>query len=383
MRLTERTRQQLDPVGTLPARTLCVVLVGGAFTYGVAMTVRTADQTENWLLAFLALVWLAGAGLTVWIASSPVRAPFARSSHVVVHLLALGSISLSVASQWGHNRFIQDDYGPISLGMLILAMGVYRPARELASIGVISAIFVGFITLLEVPTFVTSAPAVAFVIVGMTPIVAMSFASARYSENIVEALEVWQRQAAQSIANTARQLSDGIVKSVRHDRVTILDRDVFPFFNSIVTRERITEEDRVRAREIANAIRTLMVAEADRTWLEVVAGDDGVTSDLMHRSVADVAGRATGMVTDQRSVLRALIVALKDEPTMVLGSLKITITGNSTLSKGLLGVTLNGGGGDPREMFAPYFAVMRIVFGDVRTDYRDNKLTVRFSYEQR
>ncbi len=383
MRPAEATRQQLDPVGTLPARTLSILLAGGALAYGIAMTARTADQTNNWLLAILALVWLAGASVTVWMASSPSRAPFTASSHIVVHLLALGSIALSVASQWGHNNLIQDDFGPISLGLLMLAMGVYRPARELASIGMMSAIFVGFLTLLEVPTFSTSAPAVAFVLVGMTPILALSFASASYSGSLVRELEAWQRHAARSVATSTSQLTGGIAKSVRQDRVTILDRDVFPFFNSIVGRKTITDEDRARAREIAKAIRALMVAEADRSWLEVVAGDDGVPPELMHRSVVDAEGRASAMVADQRAILRALVNAIKDEPSMVAGSLKITVTGKSNVSRGHLVATLMDDGNDPVQMFAPYFAVMRIVFSDVYVEYRDHKLTVRFSYEQR
>lgn len=383
MKEVERTRQQLDPVGTLSTRILAVVLSAGALVYGVVMTIRTADQMSNLLMGALSLMFLAAASVTVGLASSPQRAPFTATTHVVVQLLALGSIALAAVSQWGTNLFIQDDFGSVSLGMLILAMSVYRPARELASVGALAAIFVGFITLLKVPSLVTDLPPVAFVLAGMGPILALSFGSAAYSGRLVKELEKWRALVDQTLATATGRLTEGITRTVRADRVKILDRDVFPFFNAVLSQDTVTRADRERARQIADSIRKLMVAEADRTWLEVVAADDGVTPEEMHRSVVDAEGRATSMVAGQRTVLRALIVALHEDVALVTGTLKVTITGTENLNSGLLAARVLGTDDDPLIAFAPYFAVMRVVFDDVQVDYQDSKLTVRFSYEQR
>lgn len=379
----ERTRQQLDPVGTLGSRPLAVSLPALAFYYGLAMTLRTLDQVSNLMLAILALLWLAAASLTVIVATSQSRAPFTRSSHVVVHLLALGAVALSAASQWGENRFIQDDFGPLALGILILALGPYRPATELATAGSLAAVFVGFLTLLEVPALDAPAPPVAFVIVGMSPILALSYASASYSGGLVTSLERWQQSAMESVAKRAIRMREGIARSVRHDRIMILGRDVLPFFSSVIERDTITAEDRVEARRIADSIRALMVAEADRTWLEVVAGDDGVNLDRIGRAVVDVDGRASWMVTDQRTVLRALIVALLDEPAFVERSLRIKLTGTSKVSRAVLTVGIDETDAMVRSIFAPYLAVMRIVFTGLQVDFRYPTLTLKFSYEQR
>jgi hypothetical protein len=383
VKAVERTRQQLDPVGALPTRILAVVLSVGALVYGVVMTIHTADQMVSPLLAALALVLLAAASLTVGLASSPHRAPFTAGTHMLVQFLAVGSVAVSAASQWGANRFIQDDFGSVSIGLLILALGVYRPARELASMGALTAIFVGFITLLKVPSLETDAPAVVFVLLAMAPVLALSFGSAAYSGRLVQELEKWQVHSAQSVASVPSQLMSDISKSVRQDRVDILARDVFPFFNSILDKGSATEADRVQAREIAESIRALMVAEADRTWLEVVAADDGVTPAEMHRSVVDVDGRATSMVAGQRTVLRALIVALHEDVSLVPGSMNVTITGTDTVNSGSLVARLGGANDDPLGAFLPYFAVMRVVFRELQVEYQDHELTVRFSYEQR
>ncbi len=383
MTVLERTRQQLDPVGSLPARALAIVLSGGALAYGIIMTIRTADEIVSPLLAVLALVWLAGAAITVGVASSSRRAPFTMPTHVVVQLFALGAVALAAASQWGENQYVQDDFGPTSLGMLILAMGAYRPARELASAGALVAVFVGFVTLLKVPGLVTDAPPVAFVLVGMTPVLALTFGAGAYSSQIVNELEKWQRMAAESLATVSSRLTGGIARSVRQDRLRILDRDVFPFFATILSQETVTEQDRVRARQIAESIRALMVAEADRTWLEVVAGEDGVTPAVMHQSVVDTAGRATGMRPGQRTVLRAFVVALREHEKFVPGSLKVTITGVKHVSSGTLTARIHDVVDHPQVDFGPYFAVMRVVFPELHVEYHNSKLTVRFSYEQR
>lgn len=379
----ERTRQQLDPVGSLGNRMLAIVLAVGAFYYGIVMTVRSLDQVSSLPLAVLALLWLAAASLTVVFATSPGRAPFTRSSHVVIHLLALGAVVLSVASQWGTNRLIQDDFGPMALGFLMLAIGPYRPATELAAAGSLSAVFIGFVTLLEVPMFQSTTPPVAFVIVGMTPVLALSYASASYSGRLVESLERWQRRAMRSVASRTSRLRDGIARSVQHDRVMILGRDVLPFFNSVLDRGSLTPADRLRAREIADSIRSLMVAEADRTWLEVVAGDDGMDAERLQRTVVDPAGRASAMITDQRTVLRALIVAILDEPAFIEHSLRIELGGRGKVCRGVLSAGLDTSDSFVRSAFAPYFAVMRIVFSNLQVEFQNLTLTIGFTYEQR
>lgn len=383
MSVSERTRQQLDPVGTLGSRLLAVVLTVVALCYALILTARSSGQVSNPALAALALLWLIGACLTIIVGTSPTRAPFSRAAHVVVHLLALGAITLSIASQWGTNRLIQDDFGSVSLGVLLLAMGPYRPAIELATVGSLSAIFVGFLTLLEVRGFDSETPPVAFVLVGMAPILALSYASAVYSGGLVDSLERWQRGAIQSVTSRADAMTDGITRAVQHDRVTILGRDVLPFFSSILEADVVTPEDRVRAREIADSIRSIMVAEADRSWLETVTGVAHADAVSGTGAVVDRNGRAAAMSTDQRTALRALIVALLEEPCYASGSLRIELTGSASRCRGVLTARLNTNDSLVRSVFSPYLAVMRVVFSGLQVEFQRPALTLKFSYEQR
>lgn len=379
----ELTRQQLDPVGAISTRAFTISLAIAAFVFGVAMTVHTVDQIVNPLLAVLALVWIGVASLVVVLASSPRKAPFTAQTHTVVHILAVGAFVLSAASQWGANTSIQDDFGAISLGLLIVAMAVYRPAKELAATGVLAAISVGFVTLLETAEMSTVVPPASLVLVGMAPVLALAFGSAAYSKRLVGELEKWQKRAADSVATDTDRLRVGITKSVRQDRVRILNNDAIPFFAEILRRDNITKDDRLHARQIAESIRVLMVAEADRTWLELVAREDGIPPDHMHDSVLDPQGLATAMVTSQRATLRAFIVVLREDELFVPTSMKVTIFEENSIIRGVLVARMEDHAPDPQMTFAVYFAVMRVTFTDVSTEYDNSQLTVRFSYEQR
>lgn len=378
----ERTRQQLDPVGSLGNRLLAVILSASAFVYAVVMVVRGREQLTNVFLAVLALAWLAAACTIVIVATAASRAPFTRATHVVVHLLVLGSITLSVASQWGANRSVQDDFGPIALGILLLAIGPYRPGAELASVGSLSALFVGFLTLLQVPALTSSTPPVVFVLVGMTPILALGYASAAYSGELVRSLERWQRGALRAVDEGNRELMDDITRVVQQDRFTILGRDVLPFFNDLLERGTVTDDDRARAREISGSMRTLMVAEADRSWLEVLLGTHGPDAVGTAR-IIDRGGCAAAMGTDQRVALRALIVALGDEHGFVAGSLRIELGRSGGRCWAHLQATLDSSDFVVRSALSPYFAALRVVFADVQVGFQRPVLALKFFYEQR
>ncbi|HEU4849563.1 MAG TPA: hypothetical protein VFS93_04050, partial [Terrimesophilobacter sp.] len=119
------------------------------------------------------------------------------------------------------------------------------------------------------------------------------------------------------------------------------------------------------------------------TWLEIIAGDDGLEAERLQRAVIDPAGRASAMVTDQRTVLRALIVAILDEPAFVGNTLRIELGGRGTVCRGALTARLDTTDSFVRSAFAPYFAVMRIVFSSLQVDFQDLTLTIGFTYEQR
>jgi hypothetical protein len=376
----ERTRQQLDPSASLGAWPLTILLAVGAFGYAVAVTVLAAAEITLPALTVLSLLVLGAACVLVVVATSARHAPFRRRTHVLVHCLVWVAVIGSATAVWGTNRFVRDDWWPVSFGLLVLALSPYRPAKELAAWGSLSALFLGFLTLLQSNGLATAAPPAAYVLVVMAPMLALSYASVAYADTIVDSLEQWRRQTKLAGAAMVDRFREGITRSVQQDRVTILGRDVLPYFSDILARDTVTDADRERAREIADAIRRVIVTEADRSWLEALV--DGVTppGSGVNR-VSDDARLASRMTREQRTVVRALLDALCEEPGFSRDSIRFRLDADG--ERVMVGFTA-GFAQTPRNarsLVAPYLAIMRVSFNRVRVESLQPTVGIRFSYE--
>ena len=330
MTTVERTRQQLDPAGSTGVAPVAIFLAIGAFLYAVSMTVRGQSEISNPIFASLALALLATAGLMLISASSPNRAPLTERAHAAIHAIAVLAIVCEAVGQWGSNAYIRDDWGPATLGILLVALGPYRPAREIAVGGVCSAISIGILTYFEVPSLVTSGPALAFIALAVTPMLALCFSAAMFSDGVVASIERWQKRAQAASVSLVHEFREGIARSVQQDRVTILNRDVLPFFTEVLARDTITDADRERARTIADSIRRVMVEEVDRSWLEALmelTGVERTNRPGAARVVVDDPHRAaSAMTVAQRTAIRALFVAFADYPGFTRDHLRIALS---------------------------------------------------------
>ena len=377
MTSVERAFQQLDPLGTLVGRPMTFLAAAGIPIYATVMTWLNRFDIDNPLIAGAALATVAVTSTVLVYASSPLRAPFSLKMHSLVTGTAMIAYILSAVSMWESNAYVRDDWGPFVVGLALLSLSQYRPPREIASTGLILALFAGVLALLQAHSFVTEVPPILFALVTMTPILAMSLASAAFGRHLIEGLVRWRRRAQRAVASFANQNTNWIARSVQQDRVTILNQEVVPFFADVLHKGAIDVDDRERARRISDAIRALMVAEVDRTWL------DAIVEQVAGRPTIDTNRLAILMSTDQRTAVRAAIVALAAHPAFVPEALRVSITSHARVQRATIIATLNTSDNVLRGELAPYFAVMRIVFSDLKADFSESTLTLRFSYEQR
>lgn len=385
----ERTRQQLDPVGTFSSRMTTVGAAVGAFVFAAIMTGISLDESRNPAMGVLALVLLAISSVIVVMASDPYRGPFTRTMHYAAVAYALTAAAISTGATWGTDLFIQYSWAPTSLGMLFLAMAAFRPAREIVATGGLAAVFIGFLAMLQSRAVDLGIPLLAVVGIIVTPLLALNFGSAAFSLSMVRSLESWQRRTNRAVDEMSTEREAGIARSVQQDRVTILNREVMPFFTEVLRADTITDEDRRHARAIADSIRRVMVAEVDRTWLENliehlrsrVRREGGVPRN--DRIVFDDDHIANLMSYDQRTGLRALIVALYDQSDNRPRDLEIVLERSGGRCHAILSVRVDLLDGIVKTRFGPYIAVLRAVFRNLHVGYLQSVLTLRFSYEQR
>lgn len=390
----ERTSQQLDPLGGLGARPATRVIVAAALAYAVFRTVERWRYMDQPMVALAALLTFAIAAVLLDIVSSPRRAPVRRSQFIAVALLGLASVVLSLVSVWQGREPVLDDWAPLTLGALLMAAAPYRPARELLGATVLLGIAVGFLALLQAAP-AESAVETIEIIVTAVPVLALGLGAAAFADSSVRSIEHWQGRADAATRDLARSMRDGLARSVQQDRVTILNRDVVPFFSSLLERGEITEADAVRARRISDSIRRVMVAEVDRSWLDHAIDDLGRASgreSLGAESVDDGERLAPLMSSDQRAAVRALLGELVGLTGFDPDGFSVRVQAVETGTVEGAGATGSGvqvtvralvGAGLPelKRRLEPYRAVLRVLFDDTAIDVLPPVVTLKFRYD--
>lgn len=371
----EQTVQRRDPVSGVNGLPLTVIGSIGAVLYAILMTALNRQDIDYPLLTVIALAAVLAAFSLLAVAASPLRPPVSRAVHVGGLALLLGAMALNAASMAQSNLYIQDDWGSLVIGLFGLFISPYRPPRELIAFSVLAAVFAGFIALLQVPSFATPIPPFAFVVIAVTPLLALSLAGAAYASEVLRITARWQNRAEQAVQQLAIERLGGITRSVQQDRVTILNQDVVPFFTGVLERDEVTGADRVRAAAIASRIRSMMVHEVDRTWLEAAVDELRAGGEIR-----DPDRLADAIAGEGRSAIRALIVALVNLPEFDPGSLRIGFERVDDQVLGTLEAAFTPT--DARAILSPYLAVIRVVFPACDVELSATSLTVRFEYDQ-
>jgi hypothetical protein len=383
----ERAVQQRDPLAALIGRPTSYLAAVVVPIYAAASTWLSRDSISNPTLAIVALSFVAVASVTLVVQSSTLRAPLTARTHAAIIGSALVALLLSALSMWDTDAFLRDDWGVPVVGLYYVALAPYRPAKELVTSGMLSAIFAGFLAVVQSDSFVSAVPVGVFVIIAVTPIVAMSLAAAAFVEVLVRGLDRWRLRADRAFTAMTGERGVSIARSVQQDSVTVLNQEVVPFFSSLLDGAVVDEATRQRARQIADEVRATMVADVDRSWLENVVelagrGGDG-RPEAVSPVVRDDHRLADYMTTDERTALRAFIVALHADPAFIDDRVEIAIAPEGPRCEVVLRATVDSELNVLKGPLAPFLAVVRVMFGDLQVEHEQPDLTLRFSYEQR
>lgn len=382
-----RTIQQIDPLGALGARVYSVLAGVAVVLLALFATWSNPAEVRYPWVAALAILTLAAASLLVIVATDARRTAVGRVPFVAAISLAFGASVLASIATWGTGSSVEHEWGPVGIGILILTFVPYRTAHELAVAGILSSVFVGFVALLRYPPTESGIPTMLYVLAAATPVLALSFAASALVSVVITAVVRWQERALDDVRALASQLHDGIARSVQENRVTILNRDVVPFFEEVLNRADISQDDREHASQISDSIRSVMVAEVDRSWLDGVVEEVGsaiLGSDAPgSESVLDPERIAAAMTTDQRTAIRALLVALFGNHEFEPDGFDVVLGREDDRCAVTIRASFRARDGVPDTGLAPYLAVLRVVFLDLRSEIADRILKLRFFYDER
>jgi hypothetical protein len=397
--------QQLDPLGTLTARPITVIACIAAPILAIALTVQRREEIVYPLISVVAILTLLAACIILVFASEPVSAPLTGFTNGLV--LALGALSaaLEAVGHWQNNNYLSDDWGPIALGILLLAACPYRPVGKLLQAGASATGFVAVLALVQCAYCITPTPPIVFVIISAAPVLALSAAGIGAATAAVESRERWQAHAAEIARKRAAALTDPITRSVREQRVTVLERDVVPFFGSILDRDLLDERDSVIARQISRDVRGIMVAEANRSWFQVAINETAMRANVTgYLAVFDDQKQSDQMSFNQRTAVRALLAALMTHRSFDSEGFEVRVSNvggrfHVILRAGLphrhsaalawmspfrwISRDRGGYNASAGSQIGPYLAVLRAVCPDLKVGNSSSNLTLWFSYGQK
>jgi len=373
----ERTLQQRDPLAAVVGRPTSYLAAIGIPTYAAVMVWLNREDISDPGLAIASISLIAITGVAFAFASSPLRAPFTTGMLVAVTATGIAAYVLGQASMWHTNAFVRDDWGAASIALFLLASAPFRPGRQIAVAGLVASAIVAAVTVVESHAFVTAIPAHLFATVATAPLLILSVGAATFASQLVRRLELWESKETMSVSTLDESRSEWIARSVQQDRVTLLNQTIVPFFAEVLAKESLTPADRQRALELSESIRTIMVAEIDRTWLGALVAHSG------DGRLVDPRGFADDMNPDQRTVVRAFLVALHAVEGVSSETLEIEIAELESRRSVTMSCDIHTTDYVVRTALDPYLAIMRILFIDLHVDYLQPTLALRFSYGQR
>lgn len=378
----EATLQQRDPLALMIGRPTIYLAAIGVPVFAGVMIWLNREDISNVGAAVASLALTAITGLLFAFASSPLRAPLTSNVLVAITIGSLATAVFAEIAMWSTNGSVRDDWGATVVALYLLALAPYRPARQIAVAGLSSAVVVAVLTFVQASERQTDYPSYISAVIAITPILVVSLGAARFARELVRGLDIWEKR--DSMSTSVLDLSDRqwIARSVQQNRVTLLNQEIVPFLSEILERDDLTPHDRERALEYSSAIRAIMVAEIDRTWLDYVLGEASGPGGWKG-SLIDESLRAESMTTDQRTVVRAFVVALHAQPTFSNDSMVIELDADGDRTYATVRTVFESTEFVSYNALEPYFAVMRLLFDDLSVGYQHPSLTLRFSYGQR
>ncbi|MGD8168370.1 hypothetical protein ACEXOS_014195 [Herbiconiux sp. P16] len=296
------TALELDPLAAISARGFLVVVAAVSLICAIGLTVVTTDQISSWPLAVLALVLLAaGYG---WFIRSAFRFDLGVSNDRFVISYALVAIAtvLNSLSCLGTNVLVRDDWGLVTIGLVLMAAAPFRTYAELGTYTAISAALAVLLAVLHSFTSLdASIPVGVIVLVAVAPSLALGLGAVGYARQLLLGIYAERLDQAESRERQFDELRRTFVDDDVVGSIGSLRQEIVPFLARIRQSGTLTVDDRVRAGVLAQTLQGA-IAEARRS--------DSLGDHVS--ALIDEAGLSPRMHEDDRATLRALLIALNN-----------------------------------------------------------------------
>jgi hypothetical protein len=355
------TPQQIDPLSWFTRPLLPVIFFVLTLVVGVTTILATWHQLDAPWADVAGLVLLAGACLLVHWSTRPLRPAFRGRDAAGPLALATAGLVLSAVSAANSSLLVQFWWAPIAVGLVIAILGPYSTVRQVVGYGVgLTAVT----AIAATAAFARSGawwPVTSVAFISGSVVVVATVATATFCYVVVSSTQrllmgVERVQAAPDDA------SEEAARRVERRTLARLGNRVAPFLDGIAGAGVVTDADRALAGQLARQLRSDLVSQVNRTWLDSIA--------LFGRiSVVDPDNRADRMNAAQRTALRALLNAVMDHPGAAIGSLFIELRGDEDGSTAVaLSLDFSLPEGTRTMMLAPYYLTLQTTVDSISWD---------------
>jgi hypothetical protein len=351
--------QDVDPLSWLVRPWVGLVFGGVELVYGLLVTAITWNEAAQPWLDVIAVLLMYGACLGIQYSTRPLKRAFGPRAAALPLLTAVAALLISAIGNIDHHTAIEHWWVPIGVGLVLANCGPYSTALELAAYGTILTAIVCVTVYFTFQDdgfwshFGTIIIAASVVLVGGVASAVFAYVVVR---NTQRALEV-------SNANPdSPEESDEAARLAELAAIARLASRVAPFLKGVAEAGEVTEADRTHAGQLARRLRTDLVSQANRSWLDAVAVS-------LRIYVVDPEHRANSMTSAQRTALRGLLNEIQRDPAVDTGSLFIEFRGQGDGSTAVaLSLDLNLPEGTRTMMIAPYYLALKSTVRDISWD---------------
>jgi len=367
--------QQTDPMSWFTRPLVPLMFAGMLLAYGVAVTFVTWPQLNEPWIELVAIALLFSACIVVQLWTQPMRPRFTTRHAIVPLAMAIGAVALSTFSMRESTVLVQHWWVPIGAGMLLAALAPYSSVRQLIvySSVLVVATSAGAWFAFMLPSSLW--PPLSAMVIAASAVVIASVATSTFSLVIVSTTQKLLANAEPKEVEALETVSVEVARQVERRTLARLGTRVAPFLQGIADSGVVEESDRALAGQLARRLRSDLVNQANRSWLDSLA-----LYGSMY--VVDPDHRADSMNTVQRAALRGLLLAVMKNPT-TNGSLFIELRGQVDGSTAVaLSIDVDLPEGRRTMMLAPYYLTPQTAVQDLTWDPSRELLKFQFPAQQ-
>jgi hypothetical protein len=365
--------QKTDPLSWFTRPLIPLIFAFTAVVYGFGVTLFTWELANEPWLDLIAIALVFGACIIVQLATRPLRKPYSSRQALVPLSLALVAIAMSTYGSLESDVLVQYWWVPIGVGILLGALAPYSSPLALAVYAAVLVVavsvgaWIAFMGAAVVwPAFTTMAIAASGVIVAGVATTTFSLVIVRTTQKLLAGTGTGTTEP-ESAAE-----SEEVARQVERRTLARLGTQVAPFLESVAESGVVTDADRALAGLLARRLRSDLVSQANRSWLESLA-----LYGAMY--VVDPDHRADTMNTVQRAALRGLILAVMKNPSTHSDSLFIELRGQEDDSTAVaLSIDIDLPEGRRTMMLAPYYLTLQTAVQDLEWDPSRELLKFQF-----